>query len=132
MVAEFVAIKNYGQIRKLLGVLKNSFALSSDSNKRKGGLIGLAATSIALGKESEKFIDELVNPVLNCLYDSELRVRYFASESLYNVVKVARGAILPLFPDIFSALSHLVNDPDQSVKNGSELLDRLLKVKIKN
>lgn len=57
-----------------------------------------------------------------------MKVRYFASESLYNVVKVARGAIVPLFPDIFSALSRLVTDPDQSVKNGSELLDRLLKV----
>lgn len=56
-----------------------------------------------------------------------MRVRYFASESLYNVVKVARGSIIKLFPEIFSALSGIVTDPDQSVKNGSELLDRLLK-----
>lgn len=70
----------------------------------------------------------MVGPILICLTDPELRVRYFASESLYNVVKVARGAIIPMFPDIFSALSRLVTDSDQSVKNGSELLDRLLKV----
>lgn len=67
-------------------------------------------------------------PILNCLADQELRVRYFASESLYNVVKVARGAIVPKFPEVFAALSKLVQDPDQAVKNGSELLDRLLKV----
>lgn len=81
-----------------------------------------------LSQDSEKYINDLVRPILNCLADPELKVRYFASESLYNVVKVARGAIVPLFPDIFSALSRLVTDPDQSVKNGSELLDRLLKV----
>ncbi|XP_037026812.1 protein VAC14 homolog [Bradysia coprophila] len=127
MVNEFNKAKNTNQIRKLLNLLGNDFAISRDSNKRKGGLIGLAAVSIGLGKDSEKYINDLVRPILNCLSDPELKVRYFASESLYNVVKVARGAIVPLFPDIFSALSRLVTDPDQSVKNGSELLDRLLK-----
>lgn len=53
-------------------------------------------------------MDELVSPVLNCLHDPEVRVRLFASESLYNIVKVARGSIIPQFPRIFSALSRLV------------------------
>lgn len=79
-------------------------------------------------KDSEKFINELITPILNCLSDPELRVRYFASESLYNVVKVSRAAIVPLFPDIFAALSRLVTDADTDVKNASELFDRLLKV----
>lgn len=70
----------------------------------------------------------MVVPILNCLADQELQVRYFASESLYNVVKVARGAIVPKFPEVFAALSKLVHDPDQSVRGASELLDRLLKV----
>lgn len=69
----------------------------------------------------------MINPILDCLLDSEPRVKYFANESLYNVVKVARGAIVPLFAEIFAALSRLVTDSDQSVKNSSELLDRLLK-----
>lgn len=60
-----------------------------------------------------------------------MRVRYFACESLYNVVKVARSAIIPFFPELFSALSRLVADSDQTVKDGSELLDRLLKVNAK-
>lgn len=91
--------------------------------------------------------------MLNCLLDPEVRVRLFASESLYNIVKVARGSIIPLFPRIFSALSRLVTgelfftifiviaylfcnlfdlfilDSDENCKNGSELLDRLLKVR---
>lgn len=65
---------------------------------------------------------------MGCLSDQDLRVRYYACESLYNVVKVARGAVLSHFSAIFSALSKVATDPDQQVKNASELLDRLLKV----
>ena len=38
------------QIRSLLQVLGQDFTLSHNPNSRKGGLIGLAATAIALGK----------------------------------------------------------------------------------
>lgn len=54
-------------------------------------------------------------------------MRYAAIESLYNVVKVSRNSIVPSFPDVFTALSVLVTDPDPAVRNGSELLDRQLK-----
>uniref|UniRef100_A0A1Q3FD56 Protein VAC14 homolog n=1 Tax=Culex tarsalis TaxID=7177 RepID=A0A1Q3FD56_CULTA len=127
MVIEFNAKKNVGQIRRIIEVLSRDFVTSNDSNKKKGGLIALAATSIALQKDTEHFIEELVNPILNCLMDTDTRVRFFASESLYNVIKVARGAVIPMFPSLFVSLSRLVTDPDQAVKNGSELLDRLLK-----
>ena len=43
------------------------------------------------------------------------------------MVKLARVNIFPMFTDIFFAISVVVADPDQNVKNGSELLDRLLK-----
>lgn len=128
MVLEANAIRNFGQVRKIIDVLTKQFLQSRDPNKKKGGLIGLAATSIALAKNSDQFINELIVPILNCLLDSDTRVRYFASESLYNIVKVARGEVLPLFPDLFQALSRLCTDPDAQVKNGSELLDRILKV----
>jgi vacuole morphology and inheritance protein 14 len=91
MVSEFALAKNYAQIEKLIAVISREFAASSDPNKRKGGLIGLAGISIGLGKDTDKFIKDLVNPILNCLTDTDTRVRYFASESLYNVVKVARS-----------------------------------------
>ncbi|XP_037956925.1 protein VAC14 homolog [Teleopsis dalmanni] len=127
MVTEFNSKNNSAQIRKLIDVLSNDFATSRDPNRRKGGLIGLAATSLGLGKDSDKYVNELVTPIVNCLSDPDVRVRYFACESLYNVVKVARSAIIPFFPELFAALSRLVADSDQIVKDGSELLDRLLK-----
>ena len=43
--------------------------------------------------------------VIPCLSDAEGRVRYYAAESLYNVVKTTRAAALPFLPDIFDALA---------------------------
>ncbi len=77
--------------------------------------------------------------------------RYYACESLYNIAKVCKGEILVHFNGIFDALSkvrpwlppgvvvaaaltlsllpsrQLSADSEASVKNGAELLDRLLK-----
>lgn len=50
MVLEFNNAKNFTQIRRIINVLGQDLATSRDSNKRKGGLIGLAASSIAMGK----------------------------------------------------------------------------------
>jgi len=127
MVKDFVSVGNTSQIKKLLKVLGAEFAISQNPHMRKGGLIGLAAMAIGLGRETGGYTEELITPILTCLSDADSRVRYYACESLYNVVKVSREAVLPLFNEIFSSISCVVADPDQNVKNGSELLDRLLK-----
>ena len=50
MVKEFVANNDVRQIKRLTSVLAEEFAVSHNNHARKGGLIGLAATAIALGK----------------------------------------------------------------------------------
>lgn len=50
MVTEFNNKNNSAQIRKLIEVLATDYATSRDANKRKGALIGLAATGLGLGK----------------------------------------------------------------------------------
>lgn len=50
MVFEFNSNQKPNQIKRLLHVLGNDFTKSRDSHKRKGGLIGLAAASIGMGK----------------------------------------------------------------------------------
>ncbi|XP_028310710.1 protein VAC14 homolog [Gouania willdenowi] len=127
LVREFVAQNNSTQIRHVILILASEFALSQHPHSRKGGLIGLAACSIALGKDSGLYLKELIEPVLTCFNDSDSRLRYYACEALYNIVKVARGAVLPHFNLLFDGLSKLAADPDPNVKSGSELLDRLLK-----
>ncbi|XP_062997601.1 protein VAC14 homolog [Elgaria multicarinata webbii] len=127
LVREFVAQNSAAQIQHVIQILSQEFALSQHPHSRKGGLIGLAACSIALGKDSGLYLKELIEPVLTCFNDADSRLRYYACEALYNIVKVARGAVLPHFNVLFDGLSKLAADPDPNVKSGSELLDRLLK-----
>lgn len=127
MVKEFSAHNNTSQIKRLLKVLGQDFATSQNPHSRKGGLIGLAAIAVGLGKDAGQYTEDLIHPILACFCDPDLRVRYYACESLYNVVKVARGAVLPQFTDIFAALSKLACDSEQTIKNATELLDRLMK-----
>ena len=127
MVKEFISNKDVAMIKKLTSVLTTEFSVSHNPHSRKGGLIGLAATAIALGKESVAYLEELIPPVLSCFYDQDSRVRYYACEALYNISKVARGAVLPFFNKIFDGLSKLASDTDPNVKSGADLLDRLIK-----
>ncbi|KAG0151970.1 hypothetical protein CROQUDRAFT_36054 [Cronartium quercuum f. sp. fusiforme G11] len=89
--------------------------------------MGLAACSIALGPEIPNHLAHIVPPIVSCFSDPDSKVRYFSCESMYNVAKVAKGEILLYFNDLFDALSKLAADPDPAVKNGAELLDRLIK-----
>ena len=88
MVKDFVSVDNVNQIRKLLKVLGSEFAISQNPHMRKGGLIGLAAMAIGLGNKTGVYTPDLISPILTCLSDADSRVRYYACESLYNVVKV--------------------------------------------
>lgn len=45
---------DYGQIKQVISTLEHEFTLSSNPNSRKGGLVGLAATAIALGRVSDR------------------------------------------------------------------------------
>lgn len=126
-------VRNYNQkgnsteIRKLLRVLGKDLIESSNPNYRKGGAIGLASMAVGLAKDSSNYSVELVQPIVSSLNDQDSRVRYYACEALFNVIKVIRTDILPLFNTVFDILSELTADPDQSVKSGAELIDRLLK-----
>lgn len=50
MVKEFIANNDVALIKRLTSVLTTEFSVSHNPHSRKGGLIGLAATAIALGK----------------------------------------------------------------------------------
>jgi vacuole morphology and inheritance protein 14 len=116
------------KIESLIRVLDLNFAMSSNLHSRKGGLIGLAAIASGLSRaDCYSYTGQLVYPVLTCFADPDSRVRYYACEALYNIVKVARTSVLLYFKDVFDNLSKLIADTDNNVKNGADLLDRLLK-----
>ncbi|KAL9100047.1 MAG: hypothetical protein Q9163_004523, partial [Psora crenata] len=123
------ANREYDKIAKIVDQLCHDFAYAvHQPHARNGGLIGLAAASIALGSDDvARYLKAIVPPVLACFTDQDARVRYYACESMYNIAKVAKGEILLFFNDVFDALCKLAADSELSVKNGAELLDRLVK-----
>ncbi|KAI8139958.1 vacuolar protein 14 C-terminal Fig4p binding-domain-containing protein [Fennellomyces sp. T-0311] len=114
-------------ITEIIDTLVQDFVYSNNSNARNGGLIGLAATAIALGPAVAPYLDIIVPPILSCFSNQDSRVRYYACESMYNIAKVAKGEVLRFFNSIFDALCKLAADPTLTVKNGADLLDRLIK-----
>ncbi|MFH4978755.1 hypothetical protein AB6A40_005464 [Gnathostoma spinigerum] len=125
-VRELQQANRSAELEKLLNVLKD-FAMNPNGNIRKGGLIGLAAAAIALGKNIPDYTSKLIEPVLSCFNDPDSRVRYYACESLYNIVKICRSSCLIHFGELFDTLWRLSADSDLNVRSGAELLDRLLK-----
>ncbi|KAJ5125299.1 hypothetical protein N7448_004625 [Penicillium atrosanguineum] len=129
IVRDAVFKGEHDKIQTIVEQLCHDYAYAvHQPHARNGGLIGLAAASIALGSEGvATHLKEIVPPVLACFSDQDARVRYYACESMYNIAKVAKGEILPFFNEIFDALAKLASDSELSVKNGAELLDRLVK-----
>jgi vacuole morphology and inheritance protein 14 len=96
---------NTSMIQSVISVLSKDFCTSMNSNYRKGGLIGLAATAIGLHNTTKTYLDVLLPPVLHCFDDPESRVRYYACESLYNICKVSRSYMLLHFNMMFEGLT---------------------------
>ena len=67
-----------GQIDKLVHVLGSEFALSANGNARKGGLIGLAALAIGMGKV-------IVNPPILEDHSQPLNVQYVVHISFVHI-----------------------------------------------
>jgi len=137
LTRECVQLNNHVQIQRVVKLLGTDFAASHNPNMRKGALVGLAAVAIALGTENMSqpggdgsdgdggYTADLIRPIITCMSDTDSRVRYYACESLYNVTKVAREHVLPLFNDVFSAMSVAITDVDQNVRVATELLVKL-------
>ncbi|OAL44968.1 ARM repeat-containing protein [Pyrenochaeta sp. DS3sAY3a] len=128
LIRDALAAQDHDRIAKIVHQLCQEYAYAvHQPHARNGGLIGLAAASIALGPEVARYLEEIVPPVLACFGDQDARVRYYACESMYNIAKVAKGEILVYFNQVFDALCKMAADSELSVKNGAELLDRLVK-----
>ncbi len=98
--------KSKANVAQLIRILQQEYLYrGSNPHTRKGGLIGLAATAIALGyKDVQVHLASLINPVVDCFSDQDPRVRYYGCEALFNISKVARGHIMPYVAKIFDGL----------------------------
>ncbi|CAH2042762.1 unnamed protein product, partial [Iphiclides podalirius] len=127
MVKDFNDANNTSQIKKLIRVLGQDLMSSTNPNVKNGALMGLSSVAVGLGKGCSVYLSELLHPIVACVSEGESRVRYLAAEALFNVLKIARGAALAHFPLLFDALARLAADPEPQVRQGAELLDRLVK-----
>ncbi|GAA5924143.1 Vac14p [Sporobolomyces koalae] len=97
---------------------------------RSGGMIGLAGVTAGLSVGPDvlpAYLAAILKPVFAALDEAHPNIRFFATESIYNITKSAQGEILPYFNEVFDAMCKLVADTEASIKNGAELLDRTLK-----
>ena len=127
LIKNFLEHDDKDRICHVINLLAQDFARSRNVHHRKGGVIGLAAAAIGLNTEIDKYLHLLIPPVIECFDDPESRVCYYACESLYNISKVARTSILHYFNQIFEGLCKLFANVDVDVKNGANLLDRIVK-----
>ncbi|KAI7994117.1 hypothetical protein LOK49_LG11G00634 [Camellia lanceoleosa] len=87
IVKQLAAAGEHDKITAVINLLANEFTYSAQVNHRKGGLIGLAAATVALTGEAAQHLEQIVPPVLNSFSDQDSRVRYYACEALYNIAK---------------------------------------------
>ena len=127
LVKQAAVAGDQGRVRGLVQVLSQDFASSPLSNARKGGLLGLAAVTVALAPNTQVYLPLIVPPILASFDDADSRVRYYACEALYNVAKVCHAAVTQHFAGVFDALCRLSADTDANVQNAAHLLDRLVK-----
>ncbi|KAG9393976.1 Vacuolar 14 Fab1-binding region [Carpediemonas membranifera] len=125
---EFLEGDRQEDIRTLIEALTN-LASNTNSSSRSGGLMGIASVAVVLGYEAiGDHLDALILPAMVRCEDQDSRVRFFACEALYNIVKVARETALRThFPALFDTLARMAAEKEPSVRRAATVLDRLIK-----
>jgi hypothetical protein len=132
VVRSLVSQEDYTRVRAILLLLSDDYVRSTNEDARKGGVVALAACAIGLkkasvGKEVVECRDLILASVVHACQDHSQRVRYYATESLFNVIKVIPSLAVQHFFILFEILRSLCADVDLDVRSGAELLDKKLK-----
>jgi len=94
--------------------------------------VALAACAIGLKKANGttdviECQDIILGSVVHACQDHSQRVRYYATESLFNVIKVIPALAIQHFFILFEILRSLYSDVDVDVRSGAQLLDKKFK-----
>ena len=133
VVRGLVLKEDYERVRAILLLLSDDYVRSTNEDARKGGVVALAACAIGLKKatvgkrEVMECRDLILASVVHACQDHSQRVRYYATESLFNVTKVIPSLAVQHFFILFEILRSLYADVDLDVRSGAELLDKKLK-----
>ena len=133
VVRALVQQEELDRVRAILLLLSDDYVRSTSEDARKGGVVALAASAIGLKKApdtnpiAQECRDLILASVVHACQDHSQRVRYYATESLFNVVKVIPSLAVQHFFILFEILRSLYADVDVDVRSGAELLDKKLK-----
>jgi Vacuolar 14 Fab1-binding region len=132
VVRGLVQQQEIDRIRSILLLLSDDYVRSTSEDARKGGVVALAACGIGLKKagncpKTKECRDLILASVVHACQDHSQRVRYYATESLFNVVKINPTIAVQHFFILFEILRSLFADVDVDVRSGAELLDKKLK-----
>lgn len=134
VIRSLVQENELDRVKAILLLLSDDYVRSTSEDARKGGVVALAACGIGLKKAKEETHpkvlecrDLILASVVHACQDHSQRVRYYATESLFNVVKVIPNLAVQHFFIIFEILRSLYADVDVDVRSGAELLDKKLK-----
>ena len=132
VIRGLVVKEDYERVRAILLLLSDDYVRSTNEDARKGGVVALAACAIGLkkamvGREVMECRDLILASVVHACQDHSQRVRYYATESLFNVTKVIPSLAVQHFFILFEILRSLYADVDLDVRSGAELLDKKLK-----
>jgi vacuole morphology and inheritance protein 14 len=123
---QLAAKKSLDLISKSIRYFHEVFLLSVDESYRQAGLMAFSAIASSTSCH-EDYIESLVNPVISCCRDNSSKIKYYAVECLYNIVKICRKDVLFMFNHFFKAIVDLCIGLDKEVKKASKKLDSLLK-----
>ena len=120
------------RVQAILLLLSDDYVRSTNEDARKGGVVALAAAAIGLKKvsnnsSSDDCRDLILASVVHACQDHSQRVRYYATESLFNVIKVMPALAIQHFFILYEILRSLYADVDVDVRSGAALLDQKLK-----
>ncbi len=138
VVRTLIMQDDFVRVRAILLSLSDDYIRSTNEDARKGGAVALAACAIGLKKANDvpkggtkdvaaECRDLILASVVHACQDHSQRVRYYATESLFNVIKVAPALVIRHFFVLFEILRSLYADVDLDVRSGAELLDKKLK-----
>jgi hypothetical protein len=132
-IRQLVYQKEIERVRAILLLLSDDYVRSTNEDARKGGVVALAACAIGLKKAelqdsaAEECRDLILASVVHACQDHSQRVRYYATESLYNTVKAIPNLAVQHFFILYEILRSLYADVDGNVRGGAETLDKTLK-----
>ncbi|CAK9112765.1 unnamed protein product [Durusdinium trenchii] len=116
------------KVSRLIHRIVEDYFTSAWPNARIEGLVALRELTFLLEHESAQcFAHEITTPILRCFSDEDSNVRYKACEAFYNVAKVIRRGVLQDMESVFDGLCKLYTDVEQTIKEGAQSLDRLVR-----